>query len=285
MRYLSLAHVNDAFKSPIQDAQNLFLRLLSGAHAHTSRWKLHKNVGLELVQTELYKAAARLWNALHTDPLLTKALESDVALHLKGNRLSWSAHVLPRAVHLGGLPGVQARELHSLTALDILSTPMRDTLLFRGLESHYERMWKVECEGSPYLDLHTATTHSARRFQDCVLSAGTFHHVRLHASVHLIDTLFRFRVGAAGLRAGVHSHNAVDRHCKLCTMSVVEDELHVVQHCPAYAPVRSRPQFSGLFRVLLHEGIQAFLNVEDQHSLACCLSQLLQFSRYLMATA
>ena len=144
-------------------------------------------------------------------------------------------------------------------------------------------MWKVECDGSPYHELPLTSSQSARRFEDYVFSAGTLHHLKLHASPHLLGNLFRFRVGAAGLRAGVHSHHAPDRQCTLCTMSAVEDELHVVQHCPAYAPIRSNPGFSGLLRVLLHEGIMEFLNVEDQHTIASFISQMLHLRRELMA--
>jgi len=126
-------------------------------------------------------------------------------------------------VHLGGLLGVEAREINSTTVADILSSTMRDTLLLRALDSHYEHMWKVECDGSPYHELPPTSSQSARRFEDYVFSAGTLHHLKLHASPHLIGNLFRFRVGAAGLRAGVHSHHAPDRQCTLCTMSAIED--------------------------------------------------------------
>ena len=78
----NIAHSNDAMQSPVQDVQNLFLRLLSAAPVHISQWVLHKNSGLLPVQADIYKASARLWNAMRVDPLLSKALESDVCVFL-----------------------------------------------------------------------------------------------------------------------------------------------------------------------------------------------------------
>jgi len=270
-------------QSPVQDVQNLFLRLLSMAPDHTSRWVLHKNCGMLPVQADIYKACARLWNAMRVDPLLAKALESDVTLCLHGNSASWASKFLPRVVSLDGLQGIEARDLPTIPAPDLVSRPFRDGILSNALDAHYQRLWDVECEGSRYREDDPHSTNSAHRFQTYVFLDEGYHHLKLHASPHLLDTLFRFRVGAAGLHASLHCRDDALRKCTLCHMDAVEDERHVVQDCPAYASVRAHAAYDGLFRVLLQDGMKGFLNVEDQHTVACCLSQLLRLRRELLA--
>ena len=170
-----------------------------------------------------------------------------------------------------------------MPAQEFVRKPFRDGVLSHALEAHNQRLWDVECHGSPYRELEMGTTHSALRFESFVHQKDCYHHLHLHASPHLLDTLFRFRVGAAGLRAGLHGTDVTHRHCTLCDLSAVEDERHVVQDCPAYSTVRADPAYQDLFRALLQDGMTAFLNVEDQHQVARCLSHLLRHRRELLS--
>jgi len=118
--------------------------------------------------------------------------------------------------------------------------------------------------------------HSIKRFQDYVFKPGVLHHLHFHGSPFLVDTLYRFRIGAVGLRASFHSP-APDSHiCRACHHGDVEDERHVVQHCPAYSHIRQQPLFSNLIQVLTTDGLPALFNVPDQYNLACFLSQILR---------
>ena len=98
----------------------------------------------------------------------------------------------------------------------------------------------------------------------------------LCASPHLVETLFRFRVGAAGLRCGLHVENQEDRYCPVCDLGKEEDQRHVLVECPAYDHIRARDQFHTLFcSYELLGTIKDLLNVHQQHTLASFLSQVI----------
>ena len=99
-----------------------------------------------------------------------------------------------------------------------------------------------------------------------------------------METLFRFHVGAAGLRACLHAASSHERSCPFCEYDALEDEKHVVQNCPIYEEIRIKPTFSHLVKTLMEQGVHAFFNVQDQHSLACFLSQLLWKRTHLLRT-
>jgi len=136
------------------------------------------------------------------------------------------------------------------------------------------------------------TTRSVGRYQAYFHDPHCHPQMHFHGSKHLVDTLFRFRVGAAGLRACLHAASPHDRSCPFCVHDALEDEKHVVQNCPVYEEIRSKPAFSHLVKTLMEQGVHALFNVQDQHSLACFLSQLLwkrthllrAQSRYALAT-
>ncbi len=93
---------------------------------------------------------------------------------------------------------------------------------------------------------------------------------------------YKFRVGAAGLRAGLHSGTHEIRYCSLCTMSAVEDDRHFLQVCTAYTNIHRDPAFQELFGVLEQNSVKDFLNVEDQHRVALCVSRMLRLRRDLL---
>mgnify|MGYP001809915718 CR=1 FL=1 len=99
-----------------------------------------------------------------------------------------------------------------------------------------------------------------------------------HASVYIPQPhhqcLMRFRLGCWALNAG----RATDlprsaRVCKLCSMEVVEDELHVVLECTAYASVRAQ---HGLTLGLGSVGLQALMTCSAQRDVAHMLFDIHQ---------
>ena len=284
--YLSVAHSDSVLSSPAQEVQNLFLQLISGAHDNTSRWVLHSNVNIHPVQLGYFQAAARLWNALRSDgPILRQALASDVSLFLRGHDSCWSHQFLKHGQQVGLLSDVGRLELEHLEVDTIVARGFRDTDVSTKLAQFYQGLWVREAQGSPYSEApREDSTGSAQRFQDYIHKPGSLHHIGFHGSQHLVSTLFRFRVGAAGLRACLHTPVHQERLCPLCEFQEVEDEKHIVKDCPAYSSIRSKPHFSTLLRTLLEEGLQAFFNVPDQHLVACFISQLMWKRRELLST-
>ena len=72
MHYMSVAHPDSVLDSPVQAVQNLFLKLLHNAPPSASRWLLHFNVDLKLIQHHIFQAAARLCHGLKKDTTLLK---------------------------------------------------------------------------------------------------------------------------------------------------------------------------------------------------------------------
>jgi hypothetical protein len=104
----------------------------------------------------------------------------------------------------------------------------------------------------------------------------------LFASSHLVTTLFRFRVGCAGLRCSRHAQDRQRdrmRSCLLCeaigTPGLVEDEKHVLMDCPAYRGVREDTRFVSLFTLAASSGLPALFAVPNQTLLATCIVRIL----------
>ena len=280
MHYMSVAHPDSVLDSPVQAVQNLFLKLLHNAPPSASRWLLHFNVDLKLIQHHIFQAAARLWHGLKKDTtLLNRALISDVTMYTqgRGNASCWSQHFLTQATQLGVFPLVNPRNLVHQGPEDLANLHFRMGDLYTKVSERYQLFWVNEGQGSLYtVDRSEDSTDSIKRFQNYIYKPGVHHHLHFHGSPFLVDVLFRFRVGAAGLRAGLHSLPPEARTCHACHHGDVEDERHVVQHCPAYSHIRQLPVFSTLIQVLTTDGLPAFFNVTDQYTLACFLSQILR---------
>ena len=280
MHHMSVAHPDSVLDSPVQAVQNLFLKLLHNTPPSTSRWLLHFNVDLKLMQHHIFQGAARLWHTMKKDTsLLNKALISDVTMftHGRGNASCWSKHFLTQATQLGVFPLVNPRNLAYQGRDDLVNLHFRIGDLSAKVTERYQRFWVNEGQGSIYtVDRSEDSTDSIKRFQNYVFKPGVLHHLHFHGSPFLVDILYRFRVGAAGLRAGLHSLSPDARTCRACHHGDVEDERHVVQHCPAYSHIRQLPMFSNLIHVLTTDGLPAFFNVPEQYTLACFLSQILR---------
>ena len=138
-----------------------------------------------------------------------------------------------------------------------------------SVNKRYEELWQIEVQGSPYLDRSDFSTKSYRRFDSLVYLPDKDSHLTYQGPSQLVSTLHLFRIGAAGLRASYHSDDPEDRQCPHCRGGVIEDEKHVIQHCPLYSNPRLDPEFAPLFRTLLTDGsLCAFFNDTDQHLLA-----------------
>lgn len=278
IHHMSVAHSNSVLGSPVQAVQNLFLQLLHNAPPSVSRWVLHFNADLKPIQHHIFVATARLWHALKKDtPLLQRALQSDITMYTQGHDSCWSKHFLTQGHQLGVFPQIPPRGLASLGPEDLARLHFRVGDFSAKAAAYYLDLWGKEGQGTPYtVDRREDSTHSIKRFQDFVFQPQVLHHLHLHASPSLVDTLFRFRVGTAGLRAGFHSPDPASHICRACHHGDVEDERHVVQHCPAYSHIRQLPVFSNLIHVLTTDGVPAFFNVPDQYTLARFLSEILR---------
>ena len=277
MHYMSVAHSDSVLDSPVQAVQNLFLKLLHKAPPSASHWLLHYNVDLKLIQHHIFQAASRLWHSLKKDPLLHSALSSDVTMYTQGNDSCWSKHLLTQGTQLGVFPNTTPRDLAFLGPDALFRLPFRVGDFGAKAAQKYQELWEKEGQGSVYtVDGREDSTHSIKIFQDYVFKPGALHHLHFHGSPYLVDTLYSFRVGNVGLRASIHSLPPDARTCRACHFGDLEDEHHVVQHCPAYSHIRQLPKFTNLIQVLTSKGLPDFFNVEDQHVLASFLSQILR---------
>jgi len=284
MHYLSVAHADSVLHSPVQDVQNLFLRLLHNAPTAVSRWLLHYNVDLKPTQYHMFMGVARLWHALRRDaPILRKALQSDLALFCHGHDTCWSRHFIVQGQQLGAFTNIQARDIAFMGVDDFFHLSFKVGDIRTKVTEFYQALWEKEGQGSSYtVDGRDDSTDSISRFQSYIFMPGSRHHLEYHGSSFLVDTLFRFRIGAAGLRASLHTSSQEARICRLCHHGDIEDECHVVKHCPAYSHIRSHDTFSSLLRVLTLDGLRALFNVPDQHKLACFLSEILRTRAHLL---
>jgi len=244
-------------------------------------------MGLKPLQYHFFQAISRLWVCLKRDPLLLrKALHSDLALFLSGHDFCWSRQFLTQAHQAGVFPDIGRRELLSFDVAHFVNRNIKVGEVQSSISKYYQTLWEKEGQGSPYaVDTRDDSTSSFKRFQDYIYQPGVYHHLTYSGSRHLVDSLFRFRVGACGLNASLHTSTPSHRLCKLCHHGDVEDELHVIKHCPAYTHIRHKPVFSTLLRTLMEKDIRALFNISDQHLLACFISQLLHCRANLLSQA
>ena len=273
-------HLHSPLSSPLQHAQNIFLRLICAAYPSTSIAVMSRNVGLPSIDVPLFQAASRIWCTLKQDPqLLLPALISDIQLAFHGCKHAW-AYKLFKATIACGLRHGPDRTLHTWPSLTSLGPTAASSLSITSiavtlaLTDKHQAEWDTNA-GITLRDTEATTTASIARFQTYVYTANNMKHMTLFASPHLVDTLFRFRSGSAGLNCSNRGPHRT-RHCTLCPLHVVEDELHFVQECPAYCGIRAEPHFAPLFRILQESGIKAFFAATDQHMLARCLSVMLR---------
>ena len=85
-QHLPFSTATAVLASPTQQVQDQFLRLLSGAHRHASRWVLMRNAGMDPLHMSLLQAACRIWTCCSRDSttLLGQALLSDLHLYRQG---------------------------------------------------------------------------------------------------------------------------------------------------------------------------------------------------------
>jgi len=291
MHHLSLSHADAVMSSASQNTQNLFLRLISGAHDSVSRWVLHRNAAMQPIQLEIFKAMARLWSTLKKDNIILQhALRSDIALFGKGAHC-WSGEFIQHLFQLGcfpdiqGTPSIAKRHLHTLGVDDFFLRPFAVTSISKRVVEFYDDLWLKEVNSTPLRDHAESSSVSARRFHSHIFQENKHYHLTYHGPSYLVDTLFRFRVGAAGLRAGVHSTDPTDRVCPLCNHSDIEDEHHVITVCEAYSHIRRSPTYESLFSILERDGLQAFFNTDNQHLLARCLHHMLRIRKDMLVSA
>ena len=284
MRYLSTAHADSVLSSPLQEVQSTFLKLLFGTSILHSRWVLHKNACLSLVQLSFWQSVARLWSSLKADPdFLMQALKSDLALYKSGNDMAWASYPIKQGHQLEMFPDVGRRELHTLSQDSLLGRSFHVPTVTERVEKRYKDLWSLEVHGSPYVERSENSSDSALRFDSFIFQEGSKGHLTYHGPSHLVDALHSFCIESAGLRASCRSAHLEDRQCPHYRDGTLEDERHFIQHCPLYSSARADLQFLPLFQVLDRKGtLKAFLNDTDQHLLARYLSRCLRMRAELL---
>ena len=192
------------------------------------------------VQLSYFQSACRLWSSLKAEPtFLMRVLRSDIVMYKCDNDMAWAGHLIKQAHLLGLFPDIERRELHTLSQDSLLGRSFHVPSVTKHVTERYEALWQIEVNGSPYVDRSDVSTESAHRFANFVYMPDKEGHLTYHGPSQLVSSLHLFRLGSAGLRAGLHSDNPDDRQCPHCRGGVVEDEQHVIQHCPAYSPLRA----------------------------------------------
>jgi hypothetical protein len=256
-----------------------YLRTISGAHAHTSRWVLLREFNMDPVQVEWAVRCAKWWNKVHasdTGGIAKATLLENIQLFREGCKVCWTMLFLKCMVSLGLVGGHTIDSLRQLEVQDISTLVFSDTNIREAYRGKYEQLyWDTHCTEPR----NRGGRHTAFIKHNCWFHSDKNPVLTLNAWDRQVQTLLKFRVGTHKLRCNEHSTVVSNRTCRLCDSRVVEDEYHTVLECEAYRSIRDRRHFCHLFSRGETGGgwddLKAFMNQEDQYSLSRCINAIL----------
>ena len=270
--------------NPLQKVVCDFLRLITGCHAHTSRWALLLDFGLMPLQTTWACLCARFWNKERASSSIAgRTLSADMQLFAKGSNLCWTARFLHAMATLGMTHGRSYTDMQTCGATALAALHFDESNIKLAYMNHYQHIH----HGVPMEDPRSAASRGAMLtkylswFHDTTSTA----HMNFSMSEHLMKCLFRFRLGSTtSLRCNNHQVNRQDRTCTICRGAHLEDEKHVLFECTAYDHVRSEMRWRHLFTDNKALSMRTFMNQKDQYLLACFINHIMHVRTSLLAT-
>jgi hypothetical protein len=104
--------------------------------------------------------------------------------------------------------------------------------------------------------------------------------LKCSAPEYSLKGLMRFRLGCTSLNCRDHTRERTARTCTLCSLNVIEDELHLIHECPYYRQLRMQVRFASLYYrpvfVNAQDRMRDFMNQDNQYLLCDFICILLK---------
>ncbi len=261
----------------------VFLRMLCGVGPSTHTRTLLREFSQQPLVFHWAALAARFWNRLckmRQSRLLRQAFLANINLCIvKKSKQCWVYRMLRLARTLNYIPCHPG----SMTVASVLALRFDEDTLCTDLGRKFRAFW-ANAHASPR---DAPSTHVTAATYVRWVGMGEGEHVK---APHLFTSLpFPLRRALVSIRIGSHklevqcgrfrSIPRSQRVCRLHDASHVEDVMHFVLDCPAYAAIRAR--FACLFDPLRtisapDERLCALFATQHQHALALCLHHMLK---------
>jgi hypothetical protein len=272
--YLRVDCEEHVFANPFQQVVLTFLRTVSGVRKTTSRWVLLNEFGLLPVQSHWGVLCARFWNkSIRSRQTLGEVvLKADIILFKNGCTSCWTYKFLKCMVDLGLTNGRGISSLIQTSTDEVLLLEFEENTVLTAFARRY-KTFVPDRNDDPRTAVSAGVTYVKHEawFLD-----QERRHLRFSAPEHYIRTLLQFRMSNTDLR--VHDWHIPlrrNRTCRFCTLGGLEDEMHVIFECPAYANLRQDIVWRQLFAMA--EGcLKTFMNLEPQYEVARFVVTLLR---------
>jgi len=281
VQYLDWRSEHQIFtRNPVQKLHLQFMRLITGAHTHVSRWILLRELNRVPVQVDWAVACAKWWhNTLSGSStcLGKQTMLANIQLFKDGCKMCWSAMFLKCMLSLG-LCGEHNTD--TLTELDVGTLSrmkFEESNIREAYHSRYEHMfWDTTC---------TEPRGRSGRHSAFIKHNVWFHMekspvLKMNAHDEQVRRLVRFRTGTHKLRCNEHALPMHMRLCKLCDARTVEDEHHVLLECTAYSELRSSDVWMHVLRDRCtgdtHRDIRPLMTQRDQYMLSRYIGAVLK---------
>lgn len=249
-----------------------YLRIISGAHARTSRWVLLREFNRDPVQVDWAVRCAKWWNKVHANGgrgIARMTLLENIQLFREGCQVCWTTLFLKCMISLGLVGEHTTNSLREQDVHAISSWVFYEDRIREAYRSKYTQLyWDTHCTEPR----HRSGRHTAFIKHNCWYYSEKNPVLKLNAWDKQVQALMKFRLGTHALRCNDHSIHLASRTCRLCGSGVVEDEYHVLLECEAYRNIRDRGQYIHLFRTTgneaRHDDLKTFMNQEDQYNLS-----------------
>jgi hypothetical protein len=304
---LCLQHIGDprsTRNNALEAAHVFFLRHMAGVGNRVHRASLLREFARHPTWLHWVTLAARFWERMagKEDGMLHCALQGDISLMLQGCKSCWCFQFLQLMTKLGLVeravwrPG---RGAARPTIDSVLALRFPEAAVKAAAVSLLDSAW----HGLP-ADPRTATSQHvfACTYHAWVATPqGGAPHLTQRIPFPLKQTLMRLRLGWHNLavQSGrMYGQTRSHRHCPLCRRSGlhrVEDIMHFLAECPAYAAIRCRyPNIFGgpsgvpvvdLSHLSAADICAHLFNRPDQLALARALSEMYDHRKHLLSVA
>ena len=269
--------IKKALNNPFQSVQSAFMRFVGGASKSVRVQILLDEFSQLPIQCAWVDIFTRFWNTLADSPvdsLSHLVFRDNINLALNGCKSCWASRVITATRSLGAILPSTSQGLSSMH----FETVSLAAALRHKLYSHTGPDTDPRAHGSEGVTLCTYNMW----FSD--YNPGNYlpHIMCTSIPAHEHVTLMRFRLGCADLAVNsgrqVSFKDKVPRSQRFCSMpdchDCMEDELHVVFECKAYAHIRLDPKYTCLFDDVVIGDMRRFFNRNLQPTLASFISDL-----------
>jgi hypothetical protein len=267
-------------KNPFQKLHLQYMRLITGAHAHVSRWVLLRELNVMPVQVEWAVACSKWWRkslSAGAIGLGKQVMHQNIQLFKEGCKRCWTAMFLKCMSSLGLCGDHTADTLQELDASTLASLRFEEATIREAYKNKYERMY--------WDTTHTEPRGRSGRHAAFIKHNMWFHMdknpvLKLQAQDLQVRRLVRFRIGTHKLRCNEHALQMHMRLCQLCDARILEDEQHVLLECTAYTEIRDSECWKSVltdrYTGDTHRNIRPFVTQSDQYMISRYIGAILK---------